>query len=137
MIDERTECVEKAQGEPETVARSSGAIYRSEKEEGKLIVRAQALPKGFTTEQLTYDIISDCGEKLCGVRPGGEVIVPIEKETVIYAMPAFGFKSEKSKTDRIKIMPDKTTRLKLTFVKVLSGYGVKTVLEEEVDRLDN
>ena len=110
---------------------------KAQQGKGKLIVNAQALPQGFTAYNLTYDVLSSEGEKLCTVQPGGEAIVPIEKETEIYAMPAFGFKSEKSKTNRLKIMPDKTTRIRLTFIKVLSGYGVKTVLEEGVTKSDN
>ena len=133
MIDERTERGEQAQGESVAFTSGTGAFSQ----QGKLIVNAQALPQGFTAHNLTYDVLSSEGEKLCTVQPGGEAIVPIEKETEIYAMPAYGFKSEKSKTNRLKIMPDKTTRIRLTFIKVLSGYGIKTVLEEDVTKSDN
>ena len=135
MIDERAERGEQAQGE--SVAFTSETRAFSQQGKGKLIVNAQALPQGFTAHNLTYDVLSSEGEKLCTVQPGGEAIVPIEKETEIYAMPAYGFKSEKSKTNRLKILTDKTTRIRLTFIKVLSGYGVKTVLEEDVTKSDN
>ena len=104
---------------------------------GKLIIKAQTQPIDCTVKQLTFDICTITGKKLCVVEPGRVVNIEINDDLEIMAIPTYGpdYAKEKRKTNSLKISNHKTTRVQLAFVRVMLGMAIKAVLNE-VDVVD-
>lgn len=113
-------------------------LIQNEENKGKLIIKAQTQQWEFTVRQLTFDILTMDGEKLCTIQPGRVLVLEIDKEMEIYAIPTYGlnYTKNKMKTNQLKISPNKTTRVQLAFVRIYFGLGIKPVLNE-VDMIDS
>ncbi|MBE6584274.1 MAG: zinc ribbon domain-containing protein [Ruminococcaceae bacterium] len=113
-------------------------IASDEDNVGKVIIKEQNNPCDYTRKQLTFDICSTDGKKLCTIEPGTVKRIEIHRDMEILAIPTYGVKSakQKRKTNSIKISSNKETRVHLAFVRVAWGLDIKAVLNE-VDVIDS
>ena len=137
-IIECPECGKQVSNKSKTCIHCGYPIMQAQREEGKLIIKAQTQQWDFTVKQLTYDIFTVEGEKLCTIQPGRVLTIPIDKEIEIYGLPSYGFEyaKNKRKTNVLKIFPNRVTRIQLAFVRIYFGLGIKTVLNE-IDIIDS
>ena len=106
---------------------------------GKIIIKAQPSPVvDVTVRQLTFDIFTTQGQKLCTIEPGRVATVEIDSDTEIFAIPTYGldFAKERRKTNSIRVYNHKTTRIQLAFVRVALGMSIKALLNE-IDVIDS
>lgn len=105
---------------------------------GKIIIKAQTNPIDVTVHQLTFDIYTTQGKKLCTIEPGRVMTVEIDRDTEVFAIPTYGleFAKNKRKTNCIRAYNHKTTRMQLAFVRVALGMSIKAVLNE-IDVIDS
>ena len=64
---------------------------------GKIIIKAQTNPIDFTVHQLTFDIYTTQGKKLCTIEPGRVLTVEIDRDTEVFAIPTYGLEFAKNK----------------------------------------
>ncbi|MBQ8283636.1 MAG: zinc ribbon domain-containing protein [Clostridia bacterium] len=102
----------------------------NENSEGKLIIKSQTHLADFTYRQLTFDIVTIDNKKICTIQPGRVLSFPVDKEMTIFATSTYRRKKRKGRTNLIKILPNKTTRVQLSFVRVFFGFAVTPVLNE-------
>ena len=103
---------------------------------GELIIKSQPNPPDTLEKSLTFDILTTSGEVLCTIEPGRVKKIPVHSDMEIYAKPTYRWNKENSKTDKIYVKADKTTRVQLTHIRVMLGLGVKTVLNY-IDVIDS
>ena len=101
--------------------------------ESKLIIKAQRNPGDFLPKQLTYDIFTTTGQKICTIEPGRILHFDITENMEIYAIPTYGFAKEKRKTNSLQISVNQITKVQLTFIRTAFGTSVQARLNEVDD----
>ena len=108
--------------------------------QGMVTIKYQSPPIDIvaTTKSQTQNIVTTSGHVLCTIEPGRVSKFTIDKDTEIYAIPAYGsnFRKEKCKTNCIYLSPNKNTRIQLAYVKVKLGLAYILVLNE-IDVIDS
>lgn len=104
----------------------------------KLTIKAQSRPAGFTMKQLTMDIVSNSGKKLCTLEPGQVISIDIANDIEIYAIPTYGLSmaKERRKSNTLKISSQKSTRVQVAFLISFGALSSRVVLNE-VDMIDS